>query len=136
MARRTDVAMGQSKTIVDGEELPTWARYSVQICHSAALPGRPCVLKEPEQVFSCRIDAERFAFAVSEHFTVKTPCGMTAMWALVNALAATNATRVSIGVRFCYLSVDPGRVTCKRHAIYRGYYGAKCTGCERSMEAA
>jgi hypothetical protein len=130
------MAMGQSKTLLHGEEMPSWARYSVQICHSAALPNRPDVLSEPEQVFSSRIDAERFAYAVSEHYIAKTPCGMTAMWSLVNALAASHGVRVSYGLRHCYLSVDPGRVTVKKHAIGAGYYGAKCTTCNQSREAA
>lgn len=128
--------MGQSKTIFRDDEMPSWARYSVQICHSAALPGRPDVFSEPEQVFSSKIDAERFAYAVSERFIAKTPCGMHAMWALVNALATSHGVRVSYGMRWCYRSVDAGRVLVKNHAIGAGYYGAKCETCNQSREAA
>ena len=129
--------MGQSKTWFHGQEIPRWARYSVQICHSATYPGRPDVFREPEQLFSCRIEAERFAFAVSDHFAEASGgSSLSPQWALVNALAATNATRVSVGARNCYLSIDAKRVVVKRHAIMRGFYGAKCATCAQSTEAA
>lgn len=128
--------MGQSKTWFRGDIMPTWARYSVQICHSPTLPTRPDVLDEPEQLFSSRIEAERFAFACSEHFSAASGASsLSPQWALVNALAATNATRVCYGAKHCYLSIDAGRVVVKRHAILRGYFGAKCERCEQSTEA-
>lgn len=130
--------MGQSITLPSrmGQTIPTWARYSVQICHSVTFPGRPDVLSEPEQYFSNKYDAERFAFACSDYFTAASgESSLSPQWALVNALAATNATRVSVGARHCYLSIDAARTVVKRHAITRGFYGAKCERCAQSVEA-
>lgn len=124
--------MARSLTLGDRDPLPLWARYAVVFCHSHGLPDHDTI-----QVFASRDACERFAYAASHAFPARTGDALT-MWALVYALPAMRAERGYWAVRRgqCYLSIDPGGVTLKRHEIGRFYghpghteHARKCACC-------
>lgn len=129
---------------------PTF-RYVVSICFANYRdPNKALVLPElgaplgsmpisVEQPFSSKIDAEIFARAVSRLLPRRDEAieeGVPLAWVLVSALATSHAVRVSTGAEHCYLAFDGGGVLVKRHPIGAGYYGARCTTCNQSREAA
>ena len=112
--------MARSKTILEGDAIPQWARYAVMVCHSHTRPVRP--ERDTVQVFSSRGQCEAFARALSRHFPGRTGDDLT-LWALVYALPAwRNRPGYTFGsLNVCYLAFDPGGVLLKRHPIPRGY---------------
>jgi len=115
--------MARSETILEGDDVPTWARFAVMICHPHTRSDRP--ERDPVQVFSTRIACERWAREVSRTFPARTGDDLT-LWALVYALGPDRNTRRARGFTFasgsiCYGSYDPGSVRLKWHDIPDGY---------------
>jgi hypothetical protein len=109
----------RSQTIREGDPIPAWARYGVMICHQHTRPVRPD--RDVIQVFSSRYACERWARTVSHEFPSRTGDDLT-LWALVYAFPAHARGLMTWGAwSICYLSLDPGGVVLKYHAIPDDY---------------